>query len=321
MRFFLGVDGGGSKCDAVLIDEQGTVLGWGRSGATSYQPDHNAAAATAQALAGALGSLAITRVRTGFTWGGLYIVEWLSDRGIQLVSNTATREWDNTFLAADREWGIAVHAGTGSWVQARTPDGREVHVGGMGPFLGDEGGGWDIGFRGIKAALRSGWTKHTRTTLAEAVPLALGVSSLQQATVGQPIVNGQVTRAQIASVAPVVITHAAAGDRIAMSILNESANSLADICALVLDELAIIGEGYPLIGMAGVIQNSPLYWQILTAGILRYDSSLVPEVVPMKMAVAAAMQAMRAADVQITPQLRARILHTQDAFPAARIST
>lgn len=321
MRFFLGVDGGGSKCDAVLIDEEGTVLGWGQGGATTYQPEHGAASATREAIAEALGDLPIKQLGVGFTRGGRCVDEYLSERGIETICAAPANEWDNTFLAADRDWGIAVHAGTGSWVKARTPDGRAGHVGGLGPFLGDEGAGWDIGFRGIKAALHSGWAKRTRTSLAEAVPLALGVKNLWQAAVGEPISNGQITRAQIASVAPVVIEHATAGDRIAMTILNEAADALADMCALLLDELDIIGDGYPLIGMAGVIQHSPLYWQILSDTILRYDSSLVPEVVPMKMAVAAAMQAMQAAEVQITPQLRAHILQTQAAFPAARVIT
>ncbi len=321
MRFFLGVDGGGSKCDVVLIDEEGTVLGWGQSGATTYQPEHSAVSATREAISEALGSLPIQQLGVGFTRGGRCVGEYLSERGIETICASPAKEWNNTFLAAGRDWGIAVHAGTGSWVKACTPDGREAHLGGLGPFFGDEGAGWDIGFRGIKAALRSGWTKRTRTSLAEAVPSVLGVKHLWQATVGEPIANGQLTRAQIASIAPVVIEHASAGDRIAMRVLNEAADALADMCALILDELEIIGEGYPLMGMAGVIQHSPLYWQILTDSILRHDSSLVPEVVPVKMAVGAAMQAMQAADVQIDSQLRAQILQTQAAFPAARVIT
>ena len=45
MRYFAGLDGGGSKCDVVIIDEEGTVHGWGHSGATGYQPQEQAEAA------------------------------------------------------------------------------------------------------------------------------------------------------------------------------------------------------------------------------------------------------------------------------------
>jgi len=304
-----------------LIDEEGTVLGWGHSGATSYQPQQNATSASQQAISDALGDTVLRELWVRHTWIGDHVREWLEHKGIILRCFAPATEWDVTFTLADRTWGVAVLAGTGSWVNGRKPDGAYMRVGGMGPFLGDEGSGWDIGFRGIKAALRSTWCDKTRTTLAQAVPQALGVDDLRQAVVGDPITSGQVTRAQIASVAPVVLQEAAAGDAIAASIVDEAAASLADMCALLLDQLDIVGQGYPLIGMAGVIQNSPFYWRILSGKILHHDPSLVPEVPPFKMAVGAALHAMLAADMQITPQIRDRIRQTQAAFLFAQVAT
>ena len=320
MRFFLGIDGGGSKCDAVLIDEEGTVLGWGKSGATGYTAKEEAQRACHQALAEAVGDLPVREVEMATLWVGDYATTWLKEKGIA-VRRHRVWEWACTFTAADKTWGVAVHAGTGSWVNGRTDDGREVRMGGMGPFVGDEGGGWDIGLRGIKAALRSRWSRQTRTSLAEAVPEALGVADLARAVVGHPIAYGEITRAQVASVAPVVIEEAAAGDRIALRTLNQAAGSLAEICALVLDELDIIGQGYPLIGIAGVIQGSPLYWKILSEKILEYDPTLVPEVPPVRIVVGAALLAMQSAGLTVTAQIRDRIVETQAAFPASEVVT
>ena len=74
MRYFLGVDGGGSKCDAVVIDETGVVCGWGTSGPTTYVSAEEAAAASRQALTGALAK-APARLRVAVAEGCLDCAE------------------------------------------------------------------------------------------------------------------------------------------------------------------------------------------------------------------------------------------------------
>jgi len=318
VRYFLGIDGGGSKCDAVVIDESGVVRGWGRGGPTTYVSPEAAATASREALAEALGNLSVSELWMGAICTSVYATDWLKDRGTA-VHRFLIDETDACFAAAGRTWGVMVHAGTGSWVQGRTADGRQARVGGMGPIVGDDGSGWDIGLRGIKAALRSSWSARTHTSLAEAVPPVLGVSRLGS-IVGRPITTGQVTRAQIAAVAPVVVSEAARGDAVAIRALEQAAASLADLCELVLDELQIIGQGYPLIGMAGVIQGAPLYWRLFSERMLECDPTLVPEVPTLKMAVGAALEAMRRAGVEVSPDLRGQVAKTQAAFAASQVA-
>ncbi len=255
------------------------------------------------------------------TWGDYGLQGWLCELGVPIAHLGRVQEWDIAYFSAAATWGLVVHAGTGSWVQCRTPDGRMPRIGGMGPFLGDEGGGWDLGFRGIKAALRSDWSHKTRTSLADEIPRAMGVPDLRGAVVGDPITSGKVTRAQIASIAPIVLEQAAAGDSIAMQVVDEAAESLADMCAILLEDTKAIGQGYPLIGVAGVIQSSPFYWRVLQDKILLHDATLAPEVAPYKMAVGAAMLAMKDAGVSITQDLRDRIVSSQAAYPFARVPT
>ncbi len=321
MRYFAGIDGGGSKCDVAVIDEEGTVHGWGHSGATGYQPRERAEAAAIDALEQALDQAPpIDRLVVASQWVTGHYISWLAERGIAVESHRA-HEWDSTFAAASRTWGLAVHSGTGSWVHCRNPQGRRWQLGGMGPIVGDEGGGWDIGLRGIKAALKSHWSERTRTTLGDIVPRVLGVEDLGRAIIGHPITYGQITRAQIASVARAVIEQAEAGDAIAMRELEAAAASLAEIAELVIDNAGIAGQGYPLIGMAGVIQSAPFYWRILSTKILALDPTLVPEVVPFRMAVGAALDGMRQAGVQVTEQMYNRIRESQTRFPPANVRT
>ena len=55
--------------------------------------------------------------------------------------------------------GLVIHAGTGSFVAARTPDGAVHYAGGIGWRFGDEGSGYDLGRRAIARALLElqGW--------------------------------------------------------------------------------------------------------------------------------------------------------------------
>ena len=48
--------------------------------------------------------------------------------------------------------GLVLHAGTGSFVAARTADGATHYAGGLGWKLGDPGSGYDIGRRAVALA-------------------------------------------------------------------------------------------------------------------------------------------------------------------------
>ncbi len=320
MRHYLGIDGGGSKCDAVLIDETGTVLGWGHAGATSYQSTEASTNSVQQAVEAALEGQNVTDLSIGSLWVANDLVEFLGEMGISATCRSVF-EWDASFAAAERTWGILALSGTGSWVQGRTPDGRMLRLGGLGPILGDEGGGWDLGLRGIKAALRAKWSPQLQTTLGEAVPEAMGYDSLLLSVVGLPITSGQITRAQIAAVAPVVLREAVAGDRIALDIVHKSAEHLSEYGRIVIEDLGVVGEGYPLLGVAGLLQGSQLYWDTFCEHILRHDSTLQPEVVPTRIAVGAVLKLMQNDGIDTSKSIHARVLETQQAFPDATVYT
>lgn len=320
MRYFLGLDGGGSKCSAVLLDETGAVLGWGKSGPTTYQSEADAEASCRESLDAAVART--TPAEIAEIWAGELghtSTAWLEQQGI-CVHSVTVGENTASLLAALQDHGVVVHAGTGSFVSIRAENGRTLHFGGFGPVVGEDGAGWDIGLRGIKAGLRSSWTAETRTRLAEVLPPVLGLSDIRQ-VMGRPIYTGQISRARVAALAPVVIAEAEAGDRIALRVLHEAAETLAEIGRLGLTEAGIIGRGAPLIGIAGVIQGSPFYWRILRDKMLRHDPSLKPMVPPVRMCVGAAFRAMRQSGIPLTAELRERVVATQKHFPGAAATT
>ena len=318
MPFFLGVDGGGSKCDAVLLDENGVVLGWGLGGPVNYRPVEDALQSFDDALFGALESFTGGELWVGLICGGGQVARRLAERSIEahLVS---VGEIEGGYLAALLPWGIMSLSGTGSFIHGRRPDGRNIHLGGLGPILGDEGSAYDLGLRACRAALRSTWSPSSHTVLAESVIRALGADSVW--SIVDLFHTHKLPRGVMAQFAPLVDEAARAGDEVARDIMSRSAAGLAEILAVVLEELSIAGQSYPVFGLGGVAQGSPFFWDLFVAEALQRDPTLQLTVPPVRLAVGAAFGAMAQAGVEVNAALRDAVVASQDAFPPSLVRT
>ena len=135
--------------------------------------------------------------------------------------------------------GILVTSGTGSFAYGRRADGRERFVGGRGPILGDEGSGFDMGQRGLRAAIRSADGRGEKTVLETLIPERLGLEGLEDLVAWvSPFAKDRVAR-----VAPIVLEAANQGDAMAHEIAWGAADELAHSAALVARTLWPEGEG------------------------------------------------------------------------------
>lgn len=329
MRYALGIDGGGSKCDAALVDETGAVVGWGRGGPVHvyYDPPEVIAASFRDAIAGAL---------AGRTVGELWIVgsplrhrppeEVLSAAAGQVHYLDAS-EVDTAFAAVQEEWGLIVLAGTGSFIHARAPDGRRLHWGGLGPVLNDYGSGYEIGLRGLRAAFASSWSESRRTSLAEVVPQALGVADLREVfrlVYPVPPAGGRAAnqveglgRRQIASLAKAVDEEAEKGDRVSIECLRRAADELAALAVDAICELGMQKLSFPVIAIGSVAQRCRIWWEQVCRRIAEVAPGMRPVIPRVPPAVGAALLALREMGVQWTPELVERMIETQENFPPA----
>ncbi|AGT09887.1 BadF/BadG/BcrA/BcrD ATPase family protein [Paracoccus aminophilus] len=158
MAFFLGLDGGGTGCRAVLADAEGRVLGRGEGGPANIMSDREGAlaaimATAEQALAGrdpaevtACLGLAGANISGARNWLG----PMLPFGRVRVVHDAVTAV-AGALGAAD---GIVVAIGTGS-VFSRQIGGEVTSIGGWGPILGDEASGAWIGKLFLAEVLRS----------------------------------------------------------------------------------------------------------------------------------------------------------------------
>jgi N-acetylmuramic acid 6-phosphate etherase len=269
-RLVLGVDGGGSRCTAVLAaaDPAGChELGRGEGGpANAHAAGFETAAASvaaaieeAFAVAG-IPSTPLAAACLGLAGAGSETVAsrwltWARDRG--LAASIEVMPDGLPAFGGDGEppWGVLVIAGTGSVVWGRRPDGSLERCGGRGPLVGDEGSGFWLATQGLRAVIRmaDGWGDETALLADACRRFAVDEVSDLPAALSAPAT----TRAAIAAFAADVVAAASAGDAVAGGILDEAATLLCQQAVTVGRRLGVTGGGYPLRLAGGLLCHAP----------------------------------------------------------------
>lgn len=246
--FYLGIDGGGTRCRARLEAPDGAVLGQGLAGPASMRFGVDAAtgsimAATRQALNNAgLGEDVLQNVYAGIGLAGTG----------QLGARQALESWRHPFAKAWFEgdgylaWlgafggddGGIVVCGTGSI--GITYKGRTIRVGGYGFPVSDEGSGAHIGLNAIRYALR---TLDGRAKSTEFAREVLERFSSDPAVVIRWSETASAT--EYAAFAAIVIRHSAAGEPAAINLLRDAAIHIAGLVE------AVLARGAPRVALVG----------------------------------------------------------------------
>lgn len=250
-RLTLGIDGGGSKTQAVIVDALGHTLGRGQAGSANQhavglqQAEANIIQASLHAAESAGRSLPLDAA-----WIGLAGLDnpsdharWLSRlyslAGIIRLSNDA----ELVLSALDNAVGVALIAGTGAIALGRDSSGNRSRASGWGHILGDEGSGYDIGCRALQAIVRAmdGRGKPTRlvSSLMEYWKLSAPDDVLTR-------VYQHPNKSEIAGLAPLVFAMAESHDVIARRIIRRAARELALAAVTAGDVLDFTAAGLPL---------------------------------------------------------------------------
>lgn len=252
----LAIDNGGTKCEALLVRADGVVLGRGlcRKAGVSGRSKVATRRAAREALRGAPGKLKELRLACH----GNILPESFFAPYAERVETRLVTEAQGIFALTGHAHGIIALSGTGAFIHARTTDGREIHLDGLGPLIGDYGGGFFIGRQALRAAACATWHPRRKTLLRDAVLNAYGAKSVEELI---PLNWAVRDRSEIAQLAPLVNDAANAGDRVAKKILEEAADALVGTLRDVVDALEIRAKIYPLIGAGSVATRSDAFWR------------------------------------------------------------
>lgn len=274
----VGVDGGGSTTRAVLVDSTGHVLGLGYAGPSNYD---DVGVGVAEENIGRAVSSAWHATGQAFrpadaAFFGMAGVVSDADRDTIHAMARALDIAPPETVGVDHDIrialagglggreGIALIVGTGSSCYGRRRDGREWRAGGWGYLLDDLGGGYYLGLQGLVALTRAADGRGAATALTEPLLRALRLADPQDIMrrlyhEGFEDTRNGMTRAEIASLAPIVLSIAVAGDAVAGAIVEHGVDELALMVETVARELAFDGRSVPVTAVGGLAQSGDAY--------------------------------------------------------------
>ena len=286
--YSIGVDGGGTRTRAVMVDGEGSICAVSTGGCGNVQVvGLGGLKSLLDRLLGELGAAS-------------------QDRSLCLALAGAGRRPERTAIAAmarSEGWaqrvevvsdaqgalagahgggpGLIAISGTGSIALGRDESGREARAGGWGSLLGDEGSGYSIGLEALRAILRAedGW--GDKTLLAGELKKALGLANWDQLV--QKVYRREIDREHISALCPLVFATARRGDGAARNIIAEAGSALGSQVSAVVRRLRLRGA-VALSCTGGVFKEREMLWPSMQRAVrgevemLRFTKPLLPPV-------------------------------------------
>jgi glucosamine kinase len=230
-NIFIGVDGGGTKSKLVMRDEQGALLGVGRSGASNIRLSVDKSIASvmdayqqAYAQASQKRDLSTCKFHLGLGLAGTevprYVTEFLAKLPYFDTVCLKSDAYAACLGAHDGKDGAILIIGTGV-IAYRIFQGEEKRVSGWGFPHDDEGGGAWIGMETIRATLQMCDGRRKSTPYLEAVYQHFQ-SDLTKLVTWANLASAT----EFASLAPIFTDHLLKGDPAAITLAMASGKAL-----------------------------------------------------------------------------------------------
>lgn len=267
MSRVMGFDAGGTRVTALLADADGHVLGEGAGGPANPRavpwPDVATALMTAAAVA---------HERAGLAWqtpdaavvgmAGATTPALQQEYAARLVAaglahDVRVVEDARIALAGATDSGEGVILISGTGVNAfGALGGRTARASGWGYLVGDEGSGFDIGCRALRAALWAYDGRGPDTALTPALLAAWNVHSPEQLL--DHVYLTPIPRDKIAALAHIVAEVAHQGDPVARAIYAEAGHQLALAAVAVIQRLGVAPADATIALVGGVFKAGEL---------------------------------------------------------------
>ncbi|MGA9770061.1 MAG: BadF/BadG/BcrA/BcrD ATPase family protein [Blastocatellia bacterium] len=277
-KYYLGIDGGGTKTQAVITDAELHVLGEAFSGASNpvrvgleeavSNIDHAVSEACLRAgieysditsacaaLAGISHPIHYETIKDALDHRlGLDHLEVVTDARAALEG------------ALDGQPGVVLIAGTGSIAMGVNAAGQQVRSGGWGPTLSDEGSGYDIARHALRAVISSFDGRAPKTLLTDSICRELGISSAKD--LPGVIYNSDSESVEIASLARLVAEAAEAGDMTARDILAHAGRDLGELAISVIKKLGLQSKEFRVACVGSVFKSGECILGPLSKAVL-----------------------------------------------------
>jgi N-acetylglucosamine kinase-like BadF-type ATPase len=313
----LGVDGGNTKTEALVADEAGNVLGYGRSGCSDIYGARSSEAALVEldrAVQAALAGASLPAAAISAATFSLAGADWpedfdflrmaLVDRGFSRNVSIYNDALAPLRAGSDDFTGVTVVCGTGAAVGARSAAGHIWHA----SWWLDVQGARQLGSRALHAVMHAELGLGPATSMSGAVLEAYSVPSVEELVHRLTHrVSGQWLPEPAARV---LVAEATAGDRVATQITTDHGHRLGDY-ALVAARKAGLDPVRRLILAGSVLRNSSVMTEALVSRVREEHAeteAVMPQLTPVAGAV---LLSLDQAGIAVTPSIRERLLKGQ----------
>lgn len=238
MKYYIGIDGGGTKTKCILTDEKLNPLFENLGGPSNFLVigaekvseiifDHINKCTEWQKISPAQ----IAAIVLGTTGAG-------RKSDVEVLENQILKDAKQKNVAINKisivsdarialegafsgKTGSILIAGTGSIMFGKDEEGNIHRIGGYGRYIGDEGSGYRIGRKGLNAVARAFDGRAKQTRITDLLQQEFSISSPEEL-----ITEVYRNNFNIASAAPIVFDAAESGDVTAQRILEDEANEL-----------------------------------------------------------------------------------------------
>jgi glucosamine kinase len=274
MNFVLGLDGGGTKTECVLMDPAGKIVARSLSGPSNpYRVGVESATREIEKAAdlclqeAGTGRNAVAAIGAGLAGtGNPELKEEMRASLAAVFPGSAVSvftDLEAALAAAGEGPVIVLVAGTGSAAIGRNALGQIWRTGGQGPRLGDDGSAFDIGSRAIARATGEQQRLGRNSTLGSNILEQLGYSSWQEVRERATSEPDNV----FPLVFPVVASLADTGDEAAREILLQAASELSSLVMAVAEHSGQGREEIMIVKMGGTVGRSAFFDEQLDAAL------------------------------------------------------
>lgn len=309
MKYYLAVDGGGSKTTVICANEQGQVVGQGDSGPTSLAATSVGAASfnlregvrqaienlpqdsEFEVLVMGLAGMDTPQEKQNALQVFSDVLSHLRLNDLELVNDIVIALESGT----DKENAIALISGTGSNCYGRNQNRQEAKTGGMDYILTDQGSGFFIGDLVLKQVVKSFDGRGQKTILEQKICDYFHIESI--ADLKSVVYNPLLSKPEIADLALLCFQALTERDQVAKLIIDSAVDELFLMAKTVIDKLDMASLEIDCV-LAGKVTSNEYVKQQISEKLKNY-SSQINIVIPEKQPVYGALKMALRAEVRL----------------------
>lgn len=287
MKYYLGIDGGGTSTEYTLIDECGNVIKTHMTGTTHLMQisEEEFVNRLSEGLDSCISSIKIQPSDIDYTFAGIPGYGEFEDK-IEFVNETLAELLNSKRFTIGNDcvagWagglacqsGINIVSGTGSIGYGRDETGKEIRSGGWGDFCGDEGSAYWLGKYMIQLFAKQSDGRIQRDRLYDIVKRELKLET-DFSIISYVLDELKADRTEIADLAKLLYKAAEEGDVSAIEAYREAAYELYLVAYAIANEMSF-DDQIPVSVSGGVFKVGNLILDPLEE-LLKKDGRFVLE--------------------------------------------